>query len=46
MVGEGIVSGGIGIWANNILDYYKTLDSDVTGMLQYECIYRAHINTI
>ena len=30
LTGEGIVSGGIGIWANNILDYYKTLDSDVS----------------
>lgn len=30
LTGERIVSGGIGIWANNILDYYKTLDSDVT----------------
>lgn len=27
--GEGIVLSGIGIWANNILDYYKTIDSDV-----------------
>ena len=26
---EGIVQGGIGVWANNILDYCKTLDSDV-----------------
>lgn len=26
---EGIVLSGIGIWANNILDYYKTLDTDV-----------------
>lgn len=26
---EGIVQGGIGVWANNILDYYKTINSDV-----------------
>lgn len=26
---EGIVLSGIGVWANNILDYYKTIDNDV-----------------
>lgn len=26
---EGIVLSGIGVWANNILDYYKTIDSEV-----------------
>lgn len=26
---EGIVQGGIGVWANNILEYYKTINSDV-----------------
>lgn len=29
LAGEGIVLSGIGVWANNILDYYKSLDSDV-----------------
>lgn len=29
LTGEGIVQGGIGVWANNILDYYKTIDSEV-----------------
>lgn len=27
--GNGIVLSGIGVWANNILDFYKTIDSDV-----------------
>ena len=30
MTGENNVLSGIGIWANNILDYYKTLDSDIS----------------
>lgn len=29
LTGEGIVLSGIGVWANNILDYYKTIDSNV-----------------
>lgn len=29
LTGEGVVLSGIGVWANNILDYYRTIDSDV-----------------
>lgn len=29
LTGEGFTQGGIVVWANNILDYYKTTDSDV-----------------
>lgn len=29
LTGEGIVLSGIGVWANNILDYYKNIGSDV-----------------
>ena len=32
LAGEGIVLSGIGVWANNILDYYNTINSDVGGI--------------
>lgn len=29
LTGDGIVHGGIVVWANNILDYYRSIESDV-----------------